>query len=124
MKSIRFIMVLFATIAFSSIAFAQPGSATLNFSGAITLDTEQPLKSSYSIDASSFNFDSDQDAVNYFANKNSDFVSFRPSLQNDLIMIYLQLKKHPNWTIAQWNAHFEDHKLIDKSIEANQELTK
>ncbi len=117
-------MALIAFLAMTTALSAQPGTSTLSKTGALILSTDQPLQSQYALDASNFNFATEQDAIDYFASKNSEFVSFRPSLQNDIILIYLQVKQRPNWTKEDWNAHFQEHKLKDNSVKASQQLTK
>lgn len=124
MKTLKQLIVLIAFLAMTTALSAQPGSATLSAKGALVLSSDQPLQSQYALDASNFNFTTNQDAIDYFASKNSEYVSFRPSLQNNIILIYLQVKQRPDWTKADWNAHFKEHLLKDNSVDASQELTK
>lgn len=124
MKTFRFILVVFALLASTAYSQAQPGSATLTKDGAIVLNSEQPLQSVYTLDASNFNFTSDQDAIAYFMKKNSEYVSYRPVLQNNVIMVYLQIKARPDWTKSDWHAYFAENKIKGQLSGPSQQLTK
>lgn len=92
-------------------AFSQTNEATVTKNGAVVLNEEQPLQSHYTISASQFDFESDQDAISYFNGINTDFVVYRPTLYNGKVNIYLQLKKQPDWTIEDWNDYLAEHKV-------------
>ncbi|NEN24035.1 hypothetical protein G3O08_11045 [Cryomorpha ignava] len=124
MKTLRFILVVFAILASTAYSKAQPGNATLTEDGAVVVNTQEPLQSVYMLDASNFNFTSEQDAITYFAAKNSEYVSYRPVLQNNVIMVYLQVKTRPDWTKADWNAYFVENKIKSKISDPSQQLTK
>lgn len=124
MKTFRYILVVFAVLAFTIQSNAQTAQATMTHDGAVQINTQEPLQGVYILDASTFNFESDQDAISYFAEKNSEFVSYRPVLQNDAIMIYLQIKTRPDWTKSDWNAYFAENKILPSTPEPTHQLTK
>lgn len=124
MKTLKTLLIGCALILFSGMLYAQPANAGLSKSGKIVLNDDAPLSSVYAIDASSFNFDSEQEAISYFRNLNTDDVVFRPVLQNNVVMMYLQINKHPEWTKSQWMERLEDIDLLKKQQTPNQSLTK
>lgn len=124
MKTFRFILAVFAFVAFTASMNAQPSSATLTKDGAMVVNSDQPLQSVYALDASNFNFTSDQDAIAYFAKSNTEYVSYRPVLQNNVIMVYLQIKARPDWTKSDWNAYFAENKIKGQLSGPTQQLTK
>lgn len=103
-------------------ATAQAGQAVLTKSGAVLLNDQQPLQEHYTLDASLFNFESDQQAIDYFKVINSNNVVYRPTLYNGKVNIYLQLKKQPTWTLSDWNAYLAEHKA--QPTETNHETSK
>lgn len=111
MKFTKLAALLVLIIGVSASASAQEAVATLSKSGAVVLPESEPLKSAYQIDASLFNFESNESAIDFFQSKNNRDVSYRPVLHNDIVMVYLQLKQNPDWTIAQWNAYLAENKV-------------
>lgn len=124
MKTLKLILVVCALLALTTQLNAQVSQATLTKNGAVLINAEEPLQSVYMLDASQFNFASDQQAIEYFAQKNSPHVSYRPVLHNNAVMVYLQLKTNPNWTKADWNAYFAENKIKGNMAETQQHLTK
>jgi|SRR5690554_1525487 len=114
MKTTRLMLALFALIAFTAFANAQAGIATITENGAVQIDTEQPLQTAYAIDASNFDFQSEQEAIEFLADKQSKFVSYRPVFHNNVIMVYLQTKAKPEWTKSEWNAYLSQNKIKGK----------
>lgn len=120
------IKMLLIAIAFaaSGSAFAQISALSLTTEGALALDASQPIKSSYSIPAGTFNFATEQEAINFFAAKQSEEVTYRPVFQNGEVMVYLQINQHPNWTVADWNTYFATNKLRPATMTAPNQTTK
>jgi len=110
MKKI-YLLTCFAIFAFGLQAFSQASEATVTEEGAVTLSEEEPLQTHYTISASQFDFESDQEAINYFNGINTEYVVYRPTLYNGKINIYPQLKKNPDWTVEDWNAYLSEHKV-------------
>lgn len=110
MKFTKLAALLVCIIGVSASVYAQEAVATLSKSGAVVLPESEPLKSAYQIDASQFNFESNESAIEHFMSKNNRDVSYRPVLHNGVVMVYLQLKEHPDWTTAQWNAYLAENK--------------
>ncbi len=122
MRFTKFAALLVFIVGVSASAGAQNAVATIAKSGAVVLPESEPLKSAYQIDASSFNFETNEDAIEFFQTKNSTDVSYRPVLHNGIVMVYIQTKKHPEWTASQWNAYFAEHKV--RSTETNHQSSK
>lgn len=111
MRFTKLAALLVFIIGVSASVNAQEAVATLSKSGAVVLPESEPLKSAYEIDASEFNFESNETAIAFLQSKNNREVSYRPVLHNGVVMVYLQLKKHPEWTTAQWNAYLAENKV-------------
>jgi len=105
------LLLCFATFLISAQTFSQESEATVTKDGAVLLNEEEPLKSHYTISASKFDFESDQQAINYFNQINTDYVVYRPTLYNGKVNIYLQIKKQPDWTVEDWNNYLANHKV-------------
>lgn len=101
----------------SAYSFSQNAQATLRHDGSLKLDVDQPLTEAYEVDATQFNFYNLEEAIAYFKEVNTDLVIYRPVLHNDLVMVYLQLKKQPSWTIEDWNAYLEEHKTLKTAVQ-------
>lgn len=119
MKLTKLALMLCFAIGISTTALAQNAQATLSKSGAVVLPESETLKSAYEIDASLFNFESNEEAIDYLQSKNSKEVSYRPVLHNGIIMVYLQLKQNPDWTTAQWNAYFAENRIRNTELMHN-----
>lgn len=113
MKSFK-LLFLSAFILLSASLYAQPGDATLSKSGAVILSADQPLNSVYAINAENFNFENSAEAIQYFSTVNTNDVFYRPVLDNNVVMMYLQLKNHPEWTKENWNAYLSQNKAVKK----------
>lgn len=112
MKAIRLILSLGFVISMAAGAYAQTNLATIANSGAVLLSEEQPLQSSYDLDASEFNFEDIHAALDHFKNVNTDLVFYRPVPNNGIVKMYLQLNKQPNWTKEDWNNYLAEHKVL------------
>lgn len=116
MKTIRLTLMLCAFFMLSLSTMAQSSQATITKSGAILLNDDEPLKESYTLDASQFNFDTTQEALDYFKEVKTDLVFYRPALQNGIVTIYLQLRKEPNWSIEDWNNYLASNKVRETEV--------
>jgi hypothetical protein len=110
MKKVIFLVCL-ATFALGSQVFSQTNEAIVTQNGAVLLNEQEPLQSHYTINADQFNFQSDQQAINYFNGINTEYVVYRPTLYNGKVNIYLQTKKQPDWTVEDWNTYLAEHKV-------------
>ncbi len=117
MKSFRLGMLVLLFIGVSAYSYSQNAQATISHDGSLKLDANQPLTEAYQVDANQFNFYNLEEALAYFKEVNTDLVIYRPVLHNDLIMVYLQLKKQPSWTIEDWNAYLEEHKTLETAVQ-------
>jgi len=109
MKNLILILSLF--ISCHNNVLAQLNEVKVNDKGSIVLDENSELNSHYTLNLSEFEFDSDQKAIEYFNGLNTEYVIYRPTLYQGTVQIYLQLKKKPDWTLADWNEYFEKHKM-------------
>ncbi len=123
MKPIK-IIFLFASILLTASLYAQPGDATVSKTGIVVLSADQPLNSVYAVDAEPFHFTNDSEAIQYFNTVNTSDVMYRPILQNNVVMMYLQLKNHPEWTKENWAAYLSENKAIKKDKNPEEGLTK
>lgn len=108
-----------------TVAMSQSSGLQVSDNGAIVLDETQPLKSSYVMPASAFNFATQEQAIAYFAQKHTEMVAYRPVMQNGEIMVFLQVNRQPTWSAADWNAYFAANKVrntqsINQSSTTNQ----
>jgi len=110
MKKIVFLLFL-ASFALGAQVFSQTSEATLTDEGAVKLNEEQPLQSHYTINASQFEFESDQEALEYFASKSSNHVVYRINRSSGEINMYLQLKREPDWSLQDWNTYLTQNKI-------------
>ncbi len=117
------ILVLAAFILFSASLYAQPGNATVSKSGSVLLSADQPLNSVYAIDAENFHFENSSDAIEYFKTVNTSDVVYRPILENNVVMMYLQVKKHPEWTKENWAAYLFNNKVMKKDNAPQETIT-
>ncbi len=76
--------------------------------GKIVLPENQDLSELYTIDISSLNFQSFEEAIEFFNSFNSNEVAFRPKTDLNTVNVYLQLKRHPDWTVADWNQELQN----------------
>lgn len=118
------ILFSFAFILFFTSLSAQPGNATVSKSGIVLLSADQPLNSVYAIDAETFHFTNSNEAIEYFKTLNTSNVAYRPVLENNVVMMYLQLKNHPEWTKENWAAYLSEHKVKNAEKTSQDGLTK
>jgi hypothetical protein len=112
MKSLLQFLISSTFVLVAFCASAQTGQAALSKSGHIVLNADQALLSAYELDASSFNFQSSEEALAYFADKQTEMVTYRPVFQNNVVMIYLQIKRQPQWSLNDWNAYLKEHAVL------------
>lgn len=124
MKTLNFTRAVFIFLIFTASANAQSGVATLTKDGALQIEAGESLQNVFSIDASEFNFKSEYDAIQFFAEKQTDNVTFRPVFDRGIVMVYLQTKKNREWTINQWNAYLSKHKILSRAIDNNLQPSK
>lgn len=121
MKNRDLIIAVFAAFVmmlFTATIQAQSGVATLTSEGVIQIESTMSNQTAYSIDASVFQFESEQDAINYFNDKQSDLVTYRPVYHQGIVMVYLQKQLRPDWTVSDWNTYFSENKLVHVASES------
>ena len=122
MKSRKLVLFLLLTFLIGSPIWAQSNTtkAELTENGIIQLPENEPLSNSYEINISDLNFQSEAEAVAFFSNYNGDGFFMRPVFHKNIAIVYLQLKENPEWSVAEWNAHFnvamENKVLTQKSV--------
>lgn len=72
------------------------------------------LKETYSLDISSLEFNSIDEAVEFFSEKNTDLIMFRPNADGTTATVFLQISKRPQWTVSQWNNSISDINLFEQ----------
>lgn len=103
-KLLVFVSLLFVGLFSSAEMKAQDKpAATLNAAGKLQLPANVPLASAYVFSLSSFGFQSEEQAVQYFSSKHYDSFFIRPTLSQNKAVLMLDLKAHPGWTVSQWN---------------------
>lgn len=117
-------MAVFAFLAFTAYANAQTAKAILSEDGAVLVNSQEPLQSAYTLDASNFNFETEQEAVAYFADRQTQYVSYRPVFHNNIVMVYLQIQAKPEWTKSDWNAYLAKNKLKGQASNTSKQLSK
>jgi hypothetical protein len=78
-------------------------AAVLNANGVVQLPTNVPLAKSYQISLSSFGFQTEEQAIQYFSTKSFDGFFFRANFSQNKAVLYLDANVHPGWTVSQWN---------------------
>jgi hypothetical protein len=114
MKTLFKLICFMALTAISTCAFAQTETAGISNTGHITIPLHADLSNGFSVDVSAFNFATSQDALNYFNAAETKDVAFRPLLDQGVVMLYLQIKKHPDWTADQWNQYLQSTQPVEK----------
>jgi hypothetical protein len=115
MKTLFKLIFLMALTAISTCAIAQTGKASISDSGLITIPTEAALTDAFAIDISTFGFETPTEVLNFLNASEIQDVAFRPLLDQGLVMVYLQTKKNPDWTINQWNAYLKSKHQANKA---------
>ena len=88
---------------------SEAGSATVNDSYEITLDTEKALSHIYEADISQLNFFSEEQAKGTFAQLDSPACNIVVQWADKKIEIIIHPDPiHEGWTVAQWNEHFKE----------------
>lgn len=87
---------------------------------AIVIDNTQKVQDRYTLDLSTFNFQSEIEAKNYFESKNSQLVSYRVLFDDNVAVVFPQIKLKPEWTAENWNAYFLQHKVKTNESPLNQ----
>lgn len=110
MKNLK--LILAAIFLFMVTAGVQAQNQKASIKGdAIVIDNTQPVQDRYTLDLSTFNFQSEQEARNYFESKNSQLVSYRVLFDDNVAIVFPQIKLKPEWTTENWNAYFLQHKV-------------
>lgn len=106
-SSLKLVATAMMLMIFSLAAHAQaePPKASLSQEGVLQLPADAPLSSTYLVDLSSFDFASEQEMVAFFSTKANDKFAMRAIPSRNQAIVYLQVKKNANWSVAQWNAY-------------------
>jgi hypothetical protein len=99
-----FVALLFVALFSTSEMNAQTKpAAVLNANGVVQLPTNVPLAKSCQISLSSFGFQTEEQAIQYFSTKSFDGFFFRANFSQNKAVLYLDANVHPGWTVSQWN---------------------
>lgn len=103
-KLLMFVSLLFAGILFSAEMNAQAKpAASLSTNGVLQLPANIALAPAYEFSLSSFGFQNQEEATNYFSTKQFDGFFIRPSYAQGKAVLMLNTKIHPGWTVSEWN---------------------
>ncbi len=72
------------------------------------------LKEVYSLDISSLELNSIEEAVEFFSEKNTDLIMFRPNADGTTATVFLQISRKPQWTVSDWNDTISDINLLEQ----------
>ncbi len=104
-----------ACMVFSSIAlFGQTqNSLTIHEDGTFEIPSTD-LKEVYTMDISSLELNSIEEAVEYFSEKNTDLIMFRPNADGITATVFLQISRKPQWSVSDWNNTISDINLLEQ----------
>lgn len=103
-KLLVFVSLLFVGLLSTTEMKAQSKpSATLGSNGVLQLPSNLPLAQAYVFDLTSFGFQSETQAIEYFSSKHYDSFFIRPTVSQNKAVLMLDTKSHPGWTVSQWN---------------------
>lgn len=100
---------------FSSLAlFSQTKNALeIKDNGAFEIPSNN-LQDYYSLDISSLELKSIEEAVELFSKRNTDLIMFRPNADGTTATVFLQISRRPQWTISDWNHAISEINLLDQ----------
>ncbi len=104
-----------ACMVLSSLAlFGQAeNSLTIQENGTFEIPSAN-LKEVYSLDISSLELNSIEEAVEFFSEKNTDLIMFRPNADGTTATVFLQISRKPQWTVSDWNDTISDINLLEQ----------
>jgi hypothetical protein len=79
-------------------------TATVNSNGILQLPTTDALATTYTFDLSFLTFSSEEAMTDFLRVRCTEDIVFRAFTSENKGIVSLQRKKHPNWTVADWNA--------------------
>ena len=92
----------------SSSGFSQSfPTAAVNSNGILQLPATEALATTYTFDLSSLSFSSEEAMTDFLRVRCTEDIVFRAFTSENKGIVSLQRKKHPNWTVADWNAALE-----------------
>lgn len=119
MKNLKLILAALFLLLVTAGAHAQTNTASIK-GDAIVLENTQTVQDRYTLDLTTFNFQSEEEARNYFESKNSNLVSYRVLFYDNVVMVFPQIKLQPEWTTENWNTYFLQHKVKTNESPLNQ----
>lgn len=113
MKIPKAILIVFTV--FSSLAlFGQTENPLIiNENGTFEIPSTN-LKEFYSLDISSLELNSIEEAVEFFSEKNTDLIVFRPNADGTTATVFLQISRNPQWTVSDWNNTISDINFLEQ----------
>ncbi|MFT4772199.1 MAG: hypothetical protein ACI9CP_000151 [Cryomorphaceae bacterium] len=109
LKSMFIACMVFSSL--TSIGQAE-GSLSMKENGTFEIPSTE-LREVYSLDISSLDLESFGTAIEFFSEKNTNLVMFRPNTDATTAMVFLQVSKKPQWTVSDWNDAISDINLLD-----------
>ncbi|MCZ4410582.1 hypothetical protein O3Q51_17330 [Cryomorphaceae bacterium 1068] len=113
MKTLKNMFI--ACMVFSSLAlFGQTeNSLAIQEDGTFQIPSTN-LKEVYSIDISSLELNSIEEAVEFFSEKNTNLIMFRPNADGTTATVFLQINRKPEWSVSDWNNTISDINLLEQ----------
>lgn len=112
MKTLKSMFI--ACMVFSSLAvFSQAeNSLSMKENGTFEIPSTE-LREVYSLDVSSLELESFETAIEFFSEKNTNLIIFRPNADGTAATVFLQISKNPQWTVSDWNNAISNINLLD-----------
>jgi hypothetical protein len=108
-------MLVFAS-AFQNNSHAQEViQASLSPVGVLQVPVNSSPNDVFKFDISHLNLQSEQEMIQYFSQKCGSNHIFRPLIDENAAILYLQTKRQPNWTQSDWNAYLQSE-CVSKPI--------
>ncbi len=90
-------------------AFTQKGKAVAGKEGKVIIQ-EGPLCYQNTFEYSKADFSTPEQAIEHFAKKNSQLVTFELDQTTGALTFRIELRAKPDWTVEDWNAYLSSLK--------------
>jgi hypothetical protein len=89
--------------------------ASLSPTGILQVPVNSSPNDVFKFDISHLNLQSEQEMIQYFNEKCGNNHIFRPLVDENTAILYLQTKRQPTWTQSDWNAYLQNE-CVSKPI--------
>lgn len=109
----KYSLIVLSALAFlfiSQKSNAQSGGiATINEAGILQIPTDAPIQSSYVFDLSGLTFENEGQLSSFLNERACDLFVFRSMFDQNKGVLFIQKKRHPEWSAEQWNAVLQEN---------------